>query len=115
MPWQGVFWIFGLASLAWAGAFWLLAQDAAPGRSYPWHCLQVLARERLSWGLSAFYFVTFGGFVAMGVYLPTLLKNRFGLTADDAGLRTAGFVVVAVLLRPVGGWLADRIGGARLW
>jgi NNP family nitrate/nitrite transporter-like MFS transporter len=115
MPWEGVFWIFGLASLVWAGAFWLLAQDAAPGRVVPLaHCLRVLAGERLSWALSAFYFVTFGGFVAMGVYLPTLLKNRFGLTADDAGLRTAGFVIVAVLLRPVGGWLADRIGGTRV-
>ncbi len=32
----------------------------------------------------------------------------------DAGFRTAGFVVLATLLRPVGGWLSDRIGGARV-
>src|SRR4029079_12676635 len=32
----------------------------------------------------------------------------------DAGFRTAGFVVLATLLRPLGGWLAGRIGGARV-
>jgi NNP family nitrate/nitrite transporter-like MFS transporter len=68
----------------------------------------------LSWALAFFYFMTFGGFVALGVFLPTLLTKQFGLTQDDAGLRTAGFVVVATLARPVGGWLSDRIGGARL-
>ncbi|HEY2432432.1 MAG TPA: MFS transporter [Vicinamibacterales bacterium] len=74
----------------------------------------VLARERLAWALSAFYFLTFGGFVAFSVYLPTLLRDEFGLTAADAGFRTAGFVVLATLMRPIGGVLADRIGGARV-
>jgi MFS transporter, NNP family, nitrate/nitrite transporter len=36
------------------------------------------------------------------------------LTAADAGFRTAGFVVLATLMRPLGGWLSDRIGGARV-
>ena len=48
------------------------------------------------------------------MYLPTLLKDQFALTPADAGLRTAGFVVLATLLRPVGGVLSDRIGGARV-
>jgi len=74
----------------------------------------LLARERLSWVLSGFYFLTFGGFVAFSIYLPSLLKDQFDLTAADAGLRAGGFVVLATLLRPVGGLLADKIGGARL-
>ena len=76
--------------------------------------LRLLARERLSWLLSAFYFLTFGGFVAFSIYLPSLLKDQFALQPADAGFRTAGFVVLATLLRPVGGWLSDRIGGARV-
>ena len=71
-------------------------------------------REKLSWLLAAFYFLTFGGFVAFSIYLPTLLKDEFHLTPADAGFRTAGFVVLATLLRPLGGWLSDRIGGARV-
>ncbi len=74
----------------------------------------MLAREKLSWLLSAFYFLTFGGFVAFSIYLPTLLRDEFHLSPADAGFRTAGFVVLATLLRPLGGWLSDRIGGARV-
>jgi NNP family nitrate/nitrite transporter-like MFS transporter len=67
--------------------------------------------DRASWFLSLYYFLTFGGFVAMAVYLPTFLTDMFKLTPQDAGFRTAGFVVLATLMRPVGGVLADRVGG----
>jgi NNP family nitrate/nitrite transporter-like MFS transporter len=46
--------------------------------------------------------------------MPSLLKEVFQLTPTDAGARTAGFVVMATLARPLGGWLSDRIGGARV-
>ena len=58
------------------------------------------------------YAVGFGGFVAFSVYLPTYLVNAYGLTQADAALRTAGFVVLAVVMRPVGGWLSDRFDPA---
>jgi MFS family permease len=61
-----------------------------------------------------FYLLTFGGFVAFAIYLPTLLRDEFALSPADAGFRTAGFVVLATLLRPLGGWLSDQIGGARV-
>jgi MFS transporter, NNP family, nitrate/nitrite transporter len=38
--------------------------------------------------------------------------DLFGFTPTGAGLRAAGFVVLATLARPIGGWLADRIGGS---
>jgi NNP family nitrate/nitrite transporter-like MFS transporter len=40
----------------------------------------------------------------------TYLRNAYELAAEDAATRTAGFVVLAVLMRPVGGWLSDRVG-----
>lgn len=58
--------------------------------------------------LAFLYAVAFGGFVAFSVYLPTYLTNAYGLGRSDAALRTAGFVVLAVAMRPVGGWLSDR-------
>ena len=76
--------------------------------------LSVLGKQPLAWVLSAFYFLSFGGFVAFSIYLPSLLKDEFHLIATDAGLRTAGFVVLATAMRPIGGWLSDRIGGARV-
>ncbi len=104
--------------VAWAAVFGLLARNApsaggAPARGLS-ATIEVLARGRLEWLLAGFYFLTFGGFVAFSIYLPTLLKNEFGLGPADAGFRTAGFVVLATLVRPLGGWLSDRIGGARV-
>lgn len=59
--------------------------------------------------MSFLYAVGFGGFVAFSVYLPTYLKDAYGLTPGDAALRTAGFVVLAVIMRPIGGILSDRL------
>jgi NNP family nitrate/nitrite transporter-like MFS transporter len=66
----------------------------------------------ITWQASALYAVGFGGFVAFSVYLPTYLKNAYLLTQSDAANKMAGFVLVAVLMRPVGGWLSDRIAPA---
>ena len=81
--------------LIWGIAFGLLARDA-PARAAPkglGAMLAILTNERVAWVLSAFYFLTFGGFVAFSIYLPTLLRDQFGLSIADAGFRTAGFVV----------------------
>jgi NNP family nitrate/nitrite transporter-like MFS transporter len=111
-----VFQASALLLVAWAVVFALLARDA-PGRPAPrglGAMVAVLTRERTAWLLALFYFLTFGGFVAFSIYLPVLLRDTFSLSAGDAGFRTAGFVVLATLMRPVGGWLSDAIGGARV-
>lgn len=71
-------------------------------------------KQKSAWLLSMFYFLTFGGFVSFAIYLPKLLIDQFALSEIDAGARAAGFVVLATLIRPVGGWLADNIGGAKV-
>lgn len=60
------------------------------------------------WALCLFYFLTFGAFVAFTIYLPNFLVNHFNLDKVDAGLRTAGFIILATAVRPIGGWLADK-------
>lgn len=65
-------------------------------------------RMPTAWQLAFLYAVGFGGFVAFSVYLPTYLTTAYDLGRSDASLRTAGFVVLAVAARPVGGWLSDR-------
>lgn len=115
LGWQAFFALFGALSLLWALAFWSLARDAPPrGAPHAGRIAEVFLRERLSWLFAFFYFITFGGFVALGIYLPTLLVGQFHLALGDAGMRTAGFVVLATLMRPVGGRLADAVGGARV-
>jgi NNP family nitrate/nitrite transporter-like MFS transporter len=72
--------------------------------------LVTAARLRLTWDLSSVYAVTFGAFVAFGVYLPVLLKVSYGLSLTDAAARAAGFILLATIARPVGGWLSDKVG-----
>jgi len=98
---------------AYAVASWLLLRDA-PGRTVPTTSLaaRVAANARLpiTWQACVLYAVAFGGYVAFSVYLPAYLKTDYGLTPADAANRMAGFVLVAVVMRPVGGWLSDRLG-----
>lgn len=72
--------------------------------SAAWRTLRRPVTLKLSW----LYAIGFGGFVAFSVYLPTYLVNAYGLARSDAALRTAGFVVLAVAMRPIGGALSDR-------
>ncbi|MFD0772791.1 MFS transporter [Streptomonospora algeriensis] len=61
-----------------------------------------------------FYAIAFGGFVAFSAYMPTLLQTAYTFSPTEAGLRTAGFSITAVLARPLGGALSDRIGPVRV-
>ena len=66
-------------------------------------------RLTVTWELSALYAVAFGCYVALSVYLPTYLKTAYDLTQTSAANKMAGFVLVAVIMRPIGGWLCDRL------
>ncbi|GAA4227467.1 NarK/NasA family nitrate transporter [Actinomadura meridiana] len=96
---------------------WFVLQEA-PGRTAPseplLNRLAATARMSVTWQMSALYAVAFGGYVAFSVYLPTYLKTEYGLSQSDAANRMAGFVLLAVVMRPVGGWLSDRVGAVRV-
>ncbi|MFK4084874.1 nitrate/nitrite transporter [Kribbella sp. NPDC020789] len=107
------FLITGGVLACYAVAAWLLLRDA-PGRVVPTTSLlsRISANLRLpiTWQACLLYAVAFGGYVAFSVYLPAYLKTAHQLTAADAANRMAGFVLVAVVMRPAGGWLADKLG-----
>jgi NNP family nitrate/nitrite transporter-like MFS transporter len=112
--WRVPFWGFGAAAAIFGVLFLLLARDvptkASPKKFNEYFTL--LRRDPVTWALLLFYFLTLGGFLALAIYLPTLLADIFALAPTDAGARVAGFVIIAVGMRPVGGTLADRFGGA---
>jgi NNP family nitrate/nitrite transporter-like MFS transporter len=72
--------------------------------------LAAAAKLPLTWQMSFLYAVAFGGFVAFSTYLPSYLKNVYSFDLAGAGTRTAGFAIAAVIARPIGGIVADRIG-----
>jgi MFS transporter, NNP family, nitrate/nitrite transporter len=103
--------------VATAAMTWLVGRDAPGVERVAAPIAARLKRAlelRVTYDLSALYALTFGGFVAFGVYLPTYLKEVYGLETADAGARTAGFILLATAMRPVGGYLADRLGGGRV-
>jgi MFS transporter, NNP family, nitrate/nitrite transporter len=102
-------WIAGGLVAGTACLFALGARDA-PQKQPPARYMEVLRAGWRLYRLAVFYFITFGGFVAMALLLPKLLKDWFGYSLFQAGLRAAGFSIAATFARPVGGWLADRFG-----
>lgn len=94
--------------------FMVLAKDP-PNASAPKRLAEYLTPLGTAdaWWLMGFYAVTFGGFVGLAASLPIYFTDRFGLTAIQAGYCTAACVFAGSLVRPLGGALADAIGGAK--
>ncbi|WP_378956977.1 nitrate/nitrite transporter [Pelosinus sp. sgz500959] len=113
---QETLYLYAIVTLLFAILYYIAVRDvktdgAPPTLQDSFHLIKTTSAV---WTLSIFYFLTFGSFVAMGNYLPKLLVDLFHITKVDAGLKTAGFVVLATLCRPIGGYLADKLGGHRI-
>lgn len=106
--------VFAAVIVVYALIWTSLARQAPVEKGPPTRYGEVLSSGWKLWRLALFYFVTFGGFVAMALYLPKLLVDWFDLSLTDAGLRAAGFTLLATACRPIGGILSDRIGGNRV-
>ncbi|MBI3528200.1 MAG: NarK/NasA family nitrate transporter [Betaproteobacteria bacterium] len=109
--------VFGLAVIPLGivlVAYLLLARDspdcppAKPLSDY----FKVL-RDKDAWWFMFFYSVTFGGFVGLASSLTIYFNDQYGLPPVAAGYFTAACVFAGSLLRPVGGVVADRVGGIK--
>jgi MFS transporter, NNP family, nitrate/nitrite transporter len=109
--------VFGLALIPLSLAFFvylILAKDApdAPEAKSLSQYLDVL-KDKDAWWFMFFYSVTFGGFVGMAASLTIYFNDQYGLSPVHAGYFTAACVFAGSLVRPLGGNVADRIGGIR--
>lgn len=113
--WHAVFGLAILPLLVTAAVFVTLAKEA-PGSVKQNSSAEFLAtlQERDTWLFSVFYAVTFGGFVGLASFLSILLHDQYAVSKVMAGNLTALCVMAGSFLRPVGGFLADRMGGIRL-
>jgi MFS transporter, NNP family, nitrate/nitrite transporter len=110
--------VFGLALIPLAGVtvlFLLLTKDAPVAvRKQSLADFFGVLRERDMILFSLFYGVTFGGFVGFASFLSILLGDQYGLTKVHAAEFAALGVMAGSLVRPLGGLLADRVGGIRM-
>ncbi|HEU4757237.1 MAG TPA: nitrate/nitrite transporter [Agromyces sp.] len=109
--------IIAVALVVVAIVVWMFMRDAPgwkPNTDRVLPKLAAAAKLSVTWQMAFLYAVVFGGFVAFSTYLPTYLKEVYAFDLTDAGTRTAGFAIAAVVARPVGGWLSDKIGPANV-
>ena len=109
--------VFGLALIPLSIVFVIylvMAKDAPecpPAKSLSEY-LKVL-QDKDSWWFMFFYSVTFGGFVGLASSLTIYFNTQYGLDPKTAGFFTAACVFAGSLVRPIGGNVADRIGGIK--
>ena len=95
--------------------FALMAKDSpAPRPITGWRDYRAIVRESDTLWLAFLYSLTFGGFSGFASFLTTFFHEQYHLSRVSAGDFTTVVVVAGSLLRPVGGWLSDRLGGYRL-
>ena len=113
--WHGV---FGLAMIPLAVvllAFVLLArEDSSRSLVAPASGTRQLLRAPDLWWFCAFYAVTFGGYVGLSSFLPIFFRDQYQVTPLQAGYLTAAAALAGSVARPIGGIVADRVGGVRL-
>lgn len=114
--WRFVPVVYSVLLVLTAAAVWFLtpSPDRRPGRGRP--LAEVLAplKHARVWRFSLYYVVVFGAYVALAAYLPKYYVDVYGLPLANAGYLTALFIFPASLLRPLGGWMADRVGPRRV-
>ncbi len=114
--WRFVPFLYGVSCVAMGVAIWVISphHDHTPGAGRPLRELLRPLGEVRVWRFSLYYVVVFGAYVALSVWLPKYYMDVFGLPLSKAALLTTLFIFPASLLRPLGGWLSDRIGARRI-
>lgn len=109
--------VFGLAMIPVSlvlVAFTLLSKEPPAAQARTLGQMRAVLGDADAWRLCGFYAVTFGAFVGFASFLPILFVDQYGLSKVDAASLTAVGAGFGSLLRPVGGHLADRLGGTRV-
>ncbi|MDX1621005.1 MAG: nitrate/nitrite transporter [Nitriliruptorales bacterium] len=114
--WRFVPFLYSLLLVAMAAAMWFGApqHDIKPteGRKLS-DILRPMGSLR-AWRFGLYYVVVFGAYVALALWLPKYYVDVFDLDVALAGLLTALFIFPASLLRPLGGWISDKVGPRRV-
>ncbi len=112
--WQNVFGLAAIPLIIVFFVYWAMAKDSPncpPAKSLSEY-FQVL-KDKDAWWFMFFYSVTFGGFVGLAASLTIYFNDQYGLSPVAAGYFTAACVFAGSMVRPIGGMVADRIGGIR--
>lgn len=112
--WQNVFGLACLPLLLTLAVYACCAREApVPGTKKTLSDYLAVLGEKDAWLFMFFYAITFGGFSGFASALPGYFHDQFGFDAKTAGYCTAACVFAGSVMRPLGGAIADRVGGTR--
>jgi len=114
--WRFLPFLYGALLILMGLAVWFYTPqvDRKPAQGRPLAEMLAPLREVRVWRFSLYYVVVLGAYVALAGWLPRYYVDVFGLPLYQAALLTTLFILPSSLLRPVGGWLADRFGARRV-
>jgi NNP family nitrate/nitrite transporter-like MFS transporter len=109
--WRFVPFVYAIAVLVTAAIYWSFTytDHSHHKQETIGQLLSPLQHVRV-WRFSLYYFLVFGGYVALSLWLPKYYIDVFGLPLKEAALLTALFVFPSGIIRAPGGWLSDRYG-----
>jgi NNP family nitrate/nitrite transporter-like MFS transporter len=110
--WRFVPFVYTIMLLAMAAVMWTVAPgpDHRPARGRTFREINRPLRVLRVWRFGLYYIVVFGAYVGLALWLPKYYVDVYGVDLRLAGLLTALFIFPASLLRPLGGYLSDRLG-----
>src|SRR5215471_18834809 len=115
LGWQAVFGIAVIPVLLTLTVFILFAKDSpSQPQPKPLSAYTAVLGVKDTWWFCLFYSVTFGGFVGLASFLNSFFTLQYGVGNVQAGFFTTLCVLSGSMLRPIGGYLADRFGGIRM-
>ncbi|MFZ0529828.1 MAG: MFS transporter [Propionicimonas sp.] len=114
--WRLVPVIYSVVLVCLAVLTWLIVprHDRLAGERTPIRVMLAPLKHLRVWRFSLYYVAVFGAYVALSAWLPKYYVDNFNIDLYAAALLTATFIFPASLLRPVGGWISDRIGARKV-
>jgi NNP family nitrate/nitrite transporter-like MFS transporter len=114
--WRFVPFLYAVLLVVMAVVAWFVSprHDHRPGAGRSLRSMLQPLKQMRVWRFSLYYVVVFGAYVALAAWLPKYYKDVYGLPLWSASLLTALFIFPASLLRPLGGWMSDRVGARRV-
>nr|WP_233204983.1 MFS transporter [Geobacillus sp. WSUCF-018B] len=110
--------VFGLALVPLVVVFllfaWLARECPTAVKPVSLREYRAVLRRKESWLFCFFYSLSFGGFVGLTGYLGIFFFDEYGVSKVTAGDFVTAVVFAGSFIRPIGGYIADRIGGMRL-
>ena len=113
--WHNVFLLAMIPLVIVLVAFVLMAKESPnQTKGQPFSKYLKIMKTADLWWFCLLYSVTFGGFVGLSSFLPLFFRDQYHVTPIQAGYITALVAFVGSGIRPIGGWLADKVGGVKL-